>query len=73
MNLRKTRLWLALTGWLPWACYFGLHDRKYVCTGRHIGDYPGAIVFMHAPHVHWSRPVVYLCRETVCKRCGRAW
>jgi hypothetical protein len=25
MNIRKSRLWLALTGWLPWSCYFGLH------------------------------------------------
>lgn len=74
MNIRKTRLWLAFTGWLPWACYFGLHHNKLICRGYVLMERPpGSLIPMGAPSAYVKLPFVFVPRTCVCKRFGVAW
>lgn len=69
MNIRKTRLWLALTGWLPWACFFGLHDNKVVARRNIRVPLPSGAELSFAS----QRDGEFHARLCVCRRCGRAW
>lgn len=69
MNIRKTRLWLALTGWLPWACYFGWHDTKLVARRNIRVPMPSGLVLS----IESQRDGEFHARLCVCKRCGEAW
>lgn len=68
MNIRKTRLWLALTGWLPWACYFGHHYWKTLyrpkCISTSVGR-RGERLFLKSEYSDYTIAI-----RKACKRCG---